>query len=282
MRHSLNTMNYEQLQPKAGNHSIDHVLIALEWSSPLNKVEIEQLRLHARPPENLYPREEPQFNIHISADLNKGGSTSVQQQELSGFIFSRFGPDGTLLRQVQITHQHCLFVASDYTNWGDFLDEANGVIAKVISALPDSAAIAAVGLQYVDKFFWRGEAHEWSLKPILNQETTYAAQHIRECVDFCHSHHGYFEDDANATYPHKRLDNVNIDVVDHAGTKVLQLLTSHKAVLNTPLKTKESVEIRQIQELLKRAHRQVLGNLLHPSVLERIGFKNLPSGGSNG
>lgn len=191
------------------------------------------------------------------------------QQEVGGYAYSRFSSDGNLIRQVQITRQHCVFLASDYTRWADLLAEVTPFFTAVLNALPEGVGVGVVGLEYVDKFYWRGAIDDWSLAPVLNQTATLVPPHIRQCTELCHSHHGYFSNETTPLH-HRRLDNINLNVNDEVSGRVLLLNTSHKAILSSPLVEEISEKVTAMQTALKAVHQNTLKDILQASVLARI------------
>ena len=278
----LSEMDLQYLKPHAGNHSIEQVILALEWSVPLSLEQLESIRKNARPPEGTYPREEPQISFNMNVDIFNGVPRPSQSQELSGYVYSRFSTSGQIEKQIQISGKSCLFIASDYLSWEAFQDEVNSIFGPILAQLPGGCGVDAIGLQYTDKFKWTGERADWTLSSIIKSGSRYAAEYVRECDDYCHSHLGYFENNSvshnsGEKVEFRQLDNVNIDVVEQDGFITLVLLSSHKGIFGNPICTNKEGFAKAVQSELRMSHKNVLSSLLEKPVLDLIGFQQLNS-----
>jgi uncharacterized protein (TIGR04255 family) len=267
-------MSLDNLYPHAGNHSIQNAILAVEWGSQLTILQLELLRDAARTALSSYSRVEEQRSIVVNIGPDPS-QIPAQVPELSGFTFSRTSTDGQIEKQAQITRAHCLFVVSDYSRWAALVAEVRALLDMIAPTLANhSIQIAAVGLQYSDRFVWRGETTNLNLSEVFRADSPFIASNGLTCTEAWHSHYGYF---VNSSSPiqHKRLDNINLNIADEPQGRAIQILTSHRALLTTPLSGDNIPQsVMDLETELHSVNKHIFRQLLTNELLAKIQLGN--------
>lgn len=265
-------MSLENLTPHAGKHAIENAVLALEWGVELTAAQLEEVRSAVKPVLKDFPREEPQQTFRVSLSPIPGAAP-MPTHEIGGYVYSRYTAEGNVPKQVQLTRTNCLFVVTAYTRWKDLIAEAGNVFAQALSALPVGIPVSNIGLQYSDRFKWSGNPADLDLSQVFRFNSPFVASHVSECRLACHSHHGYFED-SSEPIPNRRLDNINVNIVDEAEGRTIQIVSSHRAALTEQL-TGVVVQkhVNDIQEYLHDVHKDIIRKMLCDELLIKIGFE---------
>lgn len=261
-------MSLDSLFPHAGNHSIQNAILAVEWGGELSVGQLETLRTTVSPL-LAGAREEVQQQIRMS--LTPGmGQTPVQAAEVGGYVYSLFSPAAELQKQIQVNRANCLIIVSDYLRWSDLISEAEALLGAIFLHFVDSVSIAAVGLQYSDRFVWKAKPEDLNLKEVFRADSTFLSSHGLECRSAWHSHHGYFIS-CGTPISHKRLDNINVNVVDEPDGRAIQILTSHRAVLDSAIPTKNAINtVVDLENELHGVNKSIIKDLLSDQLLAKI------------
>ncbi len=263
-------MSLDNLYPHAGNHSIQNAILAIEWGMQLTLPQLSALRDAASLALPSYQFEEQKSIIlNIGPDPN---AIPQQTPEVSGYLYSRYSSIGQIAKQVQITRFNCLFIVSDYTRWADLVNEVSTLLNQLSSALSGQGIlVAAVGLQYSDRFVWRGQIGNLKLSEVFLTDSPYISPNGLSCADAWHSHHGYLAD-SGTPVQHKRLDNVNVNVMDEPqGGRAIQILTSHRASLGTPLRGGDiAATIVALEDEMHKVNKDIFKKLLTEELRSKI------------
>lgn len=264
-------MNFAQLHPNTGNHAIENVVLVVEWQGRLTVPQLEQLRSVARPSEADFPREDPQQTVSMNFNPLQG-VVPAPVTELDGYVYTLYSDKGLIKQQIQVLRNACVFMTTDYERWSNLVTDVRRHLGPIVEHLPDTISITDLSLQYADKFRWVGDLSELSLTAVFCEGSPYIPPYLRECTDQCHSHHGYFYHTPNP-YPHRRLDNINININDEpTGARAIQIQCSHKATLRDHMKSNEFARVPEMYDALHSVHEDILGTLLSETVLKMIGF----------
>lgn len=267
-------MSLDNLYPHAGNHSIQNAILAVEWGSQLTIPQLELLRDAAKTALSSYPRLEEQRSIVVNIGPDPS-QIPAQVPELSGFNFSKVSADGQIEKQVQITRAHCLFVVSDYSRWAVLVAEITALLELIAPTLAiNHIPIAAVGLQYSDRFVWRGDTSNLKLSEVFRVGSPFIASNGLTSTEAWHSHHGYF---VQSTMPiqHKRLDNINLNIADEPQGRAIQILTSHRALFTTPLSGENIAQsVMDLENELHSINKNIFRQLLTDELLAKIQLGN--------
>lgn len=266
-------MNLDNLYPHAGNHSIQNAILAIEWGIPLTAQQVATLREAGTPVLSSYPRVEEQRSIVVNIG-SQPNAIPTQASETSGFAFSRFSAGGILEKQVQLNRANCLFIVSDYSRWASLVDELSALLSAISPTLfAHNIPITAVGLQYADRFLWRGTPSDLNLSEVFRAGSPYIALNGLSCADSWHSHHGYFVN-SGTPVEHRRLDNINLNIMDEQQGRAIQIVTSHRAILTTPLldgnTSQNSQRVVALETEMHSVNKRLFRQLLTDQLLAKI------------
>lgn len=147
-----------------------------------------------------------------------------------GVIFQRFRSDGSIEEELRVDRQSVYFRTALYTRWNEIWGAARNYMDLVVSSYSESAPVALIGLNYIDKFVLQGPPESLALQRLFQEDSPYLSHQIFQQPDLWHSHTGAFERTDNTT---RRLVNVNVDCLDEpAPGGVSRRLVAIATVLN--------------------------------------------------
>lgn len=229
-------MNIEPLYPYAGNHAVQNAIFAVEWAEPLKSDVIQSLGKLATKFRNLgLSNVEYRKTIEIKIDRPAPGAAVPSQKQsevLDAVIFTKPALLGEIPRSVTISRQGCMIAVPDYTRWAEVFNDVNTYFKIALDEIPPRP-ITVVGLQYNDLFIWKDDPAELDLRDIFSA-STFIPPSVFSQTGLWHLHHGYILKESAPT-PHSRLDNINVDMIEHFGERAIQITSSHKVTFNDPL-----------------------------------------------
>ena len=262
-------MSLDSLFPHAGNHSIQNAVMAIEWGGELSIEQLEKLRASAKAILADCPREEQQQSIRVNIAPVQNPMTAPAP-EVTGYTFSRFSPNGDIEKQIQINRVNCLIIVSDYRRWHDLITEVSKLLSVIFCTADASVSVSAVGLQYSDRFVWKGQPEELKLQEVFQANSPFIAPHSLECSAAWHSHHGYFIVRESPVL-HRRLDNMNVNVNDESEGRVIQILTSHRALLEEHIVANQALDaVLSLQDDIHKVNKSIFRQLLSDELLKKI------------
>ena len=116
---------------------------------------------------------------------------------------------------------------------------------------------------------------ELNLREVLAEKSKLLPKNIFDTPDLWHSHHGYI-DKCEANSPYEVLENINVNMLDTNGQRSIQILTSHRAQLKTPIWTYDNFSsgLDQYMPQLHERNKSILRDLLMPEVQAMIKLKS--------
>jgi len=280
-------MSIEALVPAGGTHAIQGVAFVITWSVELTDSELVKIeRLHdvfkkALP---ISQRVEmmsltvqdvrPGFGVHKNSRKNQP-QTTQQSKSLGAIHFVRPGPLGIPrpARAVQANKGNLVLLINDYKGW----DEATAFLGEVLNVLlpivVNGRPVSGAMLQYTDSFTWKDEPALLQWPEVFKADTGYVSKSAFQHSGLWHSHHGYMQDLVEPV-PHQLIENVNVDVVQQAAYRVINIFTSHNGSLRSGAWTVEAA-IASVNPLFSSFHdrnKRILRGLLADQVLQKIGL----------
>lgn len=133
-----------------------------------------------------------------------------------------------LTNQLEVHATHLTYQTWRYANWTSEAKTVRNLLVPALALASQGVAIAAVRLEYLDRFYFDGEASAASAGDLLKSDSGLLAPHIFEAPNLWHSHTGKFEDENDVG---RRLLLVNADYQDLTGPALvgkrsLQLMTA--------------------------------------------------------
>ncbi len=142
-------------EPIHAAHAIEQVVFILRTEQPLDEVfflqaweKAKQFKTEADMPG------QPQ-TITLAFGL-----TMPQQPPPRLFVLNRTAADGTLEKELRIENNSMSFTTFRYTRWDEVWSQARRYFIGILPIYAENSKIAAVGLNYIDKFKWVGELSE--------------------------------------------------------------------------------------------------------------------------
>lgn len=222
-------------EPVHDAHAIEHVVIAIQFHSPLSDASIVRAQQacavlsEALPAKNEVRTFGMTLGPHGMSPLPSTGGPD-------GFVLSRIAANGAVEKEFRLDRNGITFRTSAYTRWVKVWGEARQYLATAVAGLGEAnAGLDAYSLHYVDKFIWRGDTTLCRPARVLKVDSKYIAGDVFAAEDLWHSHMGIFSRVDDRT---KRLLAVNADCVDEpvgdAQTRIVRIGTLVTEMLNQP------------------------------------------------
>ncbi|MGJ9420431.1 TIGR04255 family protein [Massilia sp. CMS3.1] len=261
-------MNFENLQPVAVDHAVQSVHFVIEWNGALNADSVVALGKLQTKFRNLgYGHMLPQNRLEFKFEA---GGSSQGSQGLIGYMFTE-RPQPDTGRQVSVNAENCTIMFPDYTRWDSVFASIQEILKVVLEEVGTHRAIRTIGLQYNDGFLWNDDPAELDLREVFNNDFV-IPPHVFDQTGLWHLHHGYFEKIQEPVL-HTVLQNINVDMLDTQGGRVLQILGSHKANLEQPLWQSHKKNQPLFFSMITHLHdlnKKMLRSLLTNKVCQRI------------
>ncbi len=272
-------MAVDHLFPFGGDNAIQNVVFALEWNEQLTTAELRAIAALREDPKHTVLRktfpmvQEPKMmTININADAG-GPPLASNANELGAINFVRphLTNIGTASRALNISRANCLAVVSEYTRWSKIWSEVKEWIEAVAPAILGRRAIISVGLQYTDLFQWKADPATMVLSEIFSSNSKYLPRNAFQASSQWHSHHGYFEKRAGPQ-AHDLLENINVNSIENNGQRALQVVTSHRATLRSPIWQSPDLNaaLNVLMPDLHSRNKAIMKDLLMPEVQKSI------------
>lgn len=271
-------MRHEDLQPVNGAHSIKNVFFALEWENPLSTKDFQDIaKLH---PNVAAQYSRVQFSKAITVKFDDG-KTSTDVADISGVIFDNNEDYGNVVSTIQVQPNNMVVNLSgtSYENWSQAWKKVSSSFAALLPAIIVGRAINVVGLQYVDEFIVNVPQNEVDCSDLFLHNSKYLSPAVLQSKGLWHCHQGFFEK-FDTPIAYKCLNNINISVMDVLGKNTLQIIMSHRAILDEHISEindsafKKDAPIVAIMRALHDFDVETLKQLLRVEVLSKIGLGN--------
>lgn len=262
-------MSVEHLLPFAGEHAVQNAAIALEWQGELSDQTL--LRIYSLS-EKLKPSfDKVELQKLMMINLADSGA-SKHTDGLGGVQFQKITSLGTASRQLVVSRSNCTFVVHDYSRWVTMLEDAIRCLQLILPIILADKAVSAVGLQYTDAFTWKEDPAALDMKDVFRRDTGLVPAHALDLKHLWHSHHGYME---SVTEPvqHTLTNNVNVTVQDVSGERMIQIITTHRAALEKPIRLSTSSYfdvVASIENHLHSRNKSLLSQLLSDEAADKI------------
>lgn len=234
------SMSIENLYPYAGDHAVQNAIFVVEWAEPL-KVDaiIAASKLAAKFKNQGLAHVQHQQMLELKIEQSHIGgqsSPSASSQVSNGpsaVVFARSANPGEVTRSVTISRQHCMIAVPDYSRWGVVFADVQSYLKIVLDEIAPQRPVSAISLQYNDMFNWKDEPADLNLKEIF-AENAFIPTSVFQQKGLWHLHQGYMEE-VSSPVQHSRLQNINVDMADTSGQRVIQIIGAHRATLREPL-----------------------------------------------
>jgi uncharacterized protein (TIGR04255 family) len=271
-------MPLKDMQPVSGAHSIKNVFFALEWSNPLLAADFESIAKHQPSLAKFYSR--VQFTKAITVKIDEG-KTSTDVTEISGVVFDNGDPNTDVASTIQVQPNHIVISipGTSYESWTQVWQLVSSLFAVLLPTILNSRPINVIGLQYQDEFFLNATPTDAALGDFFLADSKYLTAAVIEAKGPWHCHQGFFEY-CETPVVHKRLNNINVSVDETLGKTKLQIVMSHRAVLDMEISDTElspNEKDSPIFAVMRSLHDfdiDTLKHILRSEVLSKIGMES--------
>lgn len=281
-------MSIEALIPAGGTHAIQGVAFVVTWSVELNDselVKIERLYESLRKDLPVAQRVEmmsltvqeprPGFGVNKNSKKNQQPHTTQQSKSLGAIHFLRPSSLGINrpARAVQANKGNLVVLINDYQGWEEATSFLGKVMALILPVVVNGRPVSGAMLQYTDSFTWKDEPASLQWAEVFKADTGYVSKSAFQHSGLWHSHHGYMQERAEPI-PHQLIENVNVDVVQQAAYRVINIFTSHTGTLRAGAWTVEAATaaVRPLFADFHERNKLILRGLLANEVLQKIGL----------
>jgi len=265
------------IQPAAGRHAIKSVTLAIEWPAPLDATAIIEIsNLHDQFKNDL-PRKVDQQSVTIN--IAGGNFPAMIQQpiapQISGVVFDRVKENRQAAWALSLQQNMAVVVCNAYDRWQEMKARSLGFLGVILPTVLRYQPIAVVGLQYLDQFDVTGDIEELTYAHIFRDGSRYVPGNARDLIGLWHSHHGFFQTFENPVQ-YRRLTNINVNVSAQGNSRVAQIVTAHKALLDQPtndpnlLLEQPNNMVGQLLEEMHDFNKTILRDLLNDARREQI------------
>jgi uncharacterized protein (TIGR04255 family) len=268
-------MSIDNLYPFAGIHAVQNAIFAIEWADPLKAEIIQTFSKLQSKYKNLglpHVQFQQQFEFKIDNDPNlTDPRASTQPVTPSAVVFARSESSEQIVRSVTLSRTHCMVAVPDYTRWELVFADVLKYIGIALDELKGIRPLNAITLQYNDVFSWKDDPSGLDLREIFSPNE-FIPESIFQQKSLWHLHQGHMRDGLDPI-PHRGLDTVNVDMLETAGERVIQIIGAHRCMLNAPLwqaNLKNKPIMIEVFEALHGVNKQMLARLLTPAVLAKI------------
>lgn len=202
--------------------------------------------------------------------IGPNGPVAQQNSQATGWSYRRTLPDGKIIESINLENGMLVFESSQYTNWTAFFERVLLATQEIVAEMSTYDDMAALALEYYDRFIYVGEPEEADPLEIFDLDTKLIPAAALEDGNMWHVHRGWFEASAGG----KLLINQNLDAQDGEFDK--------KPARSVAIMTK--VEARNgmheltpatVSDCLGSMHarsKEVLKDALLPETVEMIGM----------
>lgn len=222
----------DRFEPIHDAHAIEQVAIVFQCSRSLDDEQLSDALKAAEGFKSDFPG---------SADMQAFAITFGQvptvprgPNQFAGRVLKRIRPDGAVESELRMERGAIIFRTTTYTRWAAIWGQVRCYFEALLPIYAPAGEIGAIGLNYVDKFYWSGDPASMRPRLLLRPGSRYVSPCVYEAADLWHSHVGAFVrlDDSV-----KRLVNINLDCSDEsrpAERRVVSVTTVLTDMLNQP------------------------------------------------
>lgn len=268
-------MAIDSLYPYAGDHAVQNAIFVVEWAEPLKVEVLSAANKLANKFKNLgLSYVQHQHALELKLEQSSGVAaqpTAGSKQVLNAIVFARPAGVGEITRSVTLSRQNCMIAIPDYTRWVDVFKDVEAYLKIALEEIATQRPLTVIGLQYNDVFNWKDNPSELNLHEIFSDKA-FIPPSAFEQKGLWHLHHGYLANH-ELPVPYAGLENINVDMLDTAGERMIQIVGSHRATLREPMwqsHLKNKPRMLEMFTSLHNANKLMLSKLLTKQVCEKI------------
>lgn len=263
-------------RPINDDHAVQSVAFSLHFDRAIEQSVIQNINDNS----GRWQPDLPAVHMPTIFGFEFGPAIQTPQQSASrGVELSYLRPDGTPAWQLRVSGPGIVVECTRYTRWDHVWPSAKRYLSTAIDVIDESALqpglqVAAVSLQYLDRFQGGPSGNDFYS---VFQHNKYLADAIFTCGDFWHSHLGWFD----PSFPAGRtLNNLNIDAKNdlsvHQAPIILDIFHLQQLRYDDKLPISEFRaafdDIDVIMDKLHLQNKELVNSLLNPQMTQLIGI----------
>lgn len=273
-----------RFEPIHDAHAIEQVAVVVQFSAPIQDDTLfSRIMTAAEEFRDELPLGGPiQHPFQMLAGVG-GFQIAVQPQVLAapraaGVTLSVTRQGSVVEEELRVDRMSITFRSGAYVSWKTLWAKVERYLEPLVPLYAETALIAAIGLTYLDKFYWQGDIPNVRVASLLREGSEYVAPHIFGVTDLWHSHTGAFVKVDGET---KRLVNINLDSADEnyngSTRRVVTIATALTDMFNHPgyvqraYSAAESASVcAKHLDMLHTYNKQVMQRTLNDEICKRI------------
>ena len=265
-----------RFEPIHDAHAIEQVALVALFSQPLEE---DQLTIAFTVAEQFRSELPGTHQLQLQTiSIGLVGMSPKSPGGLFGKLFTSTRKDGSIESELRVDRNGITFRTTAYTRWAGIWDQARRYFETLFPLYIAGAEIASVALNYIDKFYWDGNAAEMRPDSLLRVGSPYVCPYVYQATDLWHSHMGIF---LRLNESIRRLVNINLDCNDEnppTRRRVVTVTTVLTDMLNQPGYSAIRLGDSATKFFCDRArelhadNKAILGQIVNDQMCRRIGL----------
>ncbi len=181
--------------------------------------------------------------------------------------------------QLQVNYSQVIYRTWQYVSWRWQYDRIKKLMSPALEIAKDSLAFASIRFEYLDRFWFDGDAINADPKQLLRIDSPLIAPHVFVAPDLWHSHTGAFFASGDQF---KRLQQVLIDALDEQSPRQDAVTSVRWVNITTALEDRfiQATENENLNDLFQRLDamhaslKDTLAMIITKEMTERIFLKD--------
>lgn len=259
-------------------HAIEQVMFVLRFEGEADGSALAEASKTLIGDPGLPGKNEIIMGLSIQLGMALPPPLTMRRPTPHGYNHFHTRPDGLVDIELTVDRSSLVFRTLNYDRWAANWEQAKKYIAKFLPAYTQTAKLAAIGLNYSDKFVWKGAPETCDAAYVLRKGSDYVSPRIFTAPDLWHSHSGAFGKEDGDT---KRLTTVNLDMLDEptpeGNRRALAITSVLTDMFNQPgyepLRLAPDNTLAFIDQRMQELHalnKNILGSILTENMVKRI------------
>jgi hypothetical protein len=219
-----------------------------------------------------------QFSFDAKGVSQSEAAGGIQGQLFNSIVETTDGvPISTqVAEQLEVDQGQVIYRTWQYVSWRWQSDRIKKLMAPALEIAKDSVAFASIRFEYLDRFWFDGDAAKADPKQLLRMDSPLIAPHVFTAPDLWHSHTGAFLASGGQF---KQLQQVMIDAIDEpsqdavAPVRWVNITTALEDRFVQPPAENENIDVDDLFQRLDTMHaslKDTLAIIITNEMAERI------------
>lgn len=207
-------------------------------------------------------------------------SAGIKMNQVPGAEWAHYRADGKKDWLARVTRNAVTVHCNHYSGWSDVWEKAYTLLSAIFEQTKGQfVPVANIGLQYIDRFDFKGSRTEYDSRHLVREDSVHFARQILDRGTRWHNYSGWFE--YSKELDREILQQLNIDAIEQDGTALPIVSLTHTSLLRAKApgdldKYRHFTHLTEspIARFMQIAHdnnHSVLREVLTPDILARIG-----------